>query len=211
MQADARARLERALPHAPHAPTLRDVQHALAREHGFAGWTALKQAIASQRDGSGTALAEFQAMADALLDAYRTGTPEAMERHYRYTWHRRPWSAMRTYVQLDLGKRPAGPDDDVDITLDEARHLVAIEHGFPNWDALTAFTAVAPIGIADSAAKPVAPRRARGARTTTSSVASSREWDEIIRLLAAHPSARLDAEGQMTDAVLADVCRDRRR
>ena len=76
-------------------PTLRDVQHALAREHGFAGWTALTQALASQRDGSGTALAEFQAMADALLDAYRTGTPAAMERHYRYTWHRRPWRGMR--------------------------------------------------------------------------------------------------------------------
>jgi hypothetical protein len=30
--------------------------------------------------------------------------PEAMERHYRYTWHRRPWQGMRTYVQLDLGK-----------------------------------------------------------------------------------------------------------
>ena len=28
-------------------------------------------------------------MAEALLEAYRTGTPEAMERHYRFTWHRR--------------------------------------------------------------------------------------------------------------------------
>jgi hypothetical protein len=26
----------------------------------------------------------YQTMADALLEAYRTGTPEAMERHYRY-------------------------------------------------------------------------------------------------------------------------------
>ena len=53
------------------------------------------------------ALALYEAKAEALLDAYRTGTPEAMERHYSYTWHRRAWPAMRTYVQLDLGKRPA--------------------------------------------------------------------------------------------------------
>ena len=43
--AEARARLERALPGAPDAPTLRDVQHALAREHGLPGWTALKDQL----------------------------------------------------------------------------------------------------------------------------------------------------------------------
>ena len=50
-----------------------------------------------------------------------------MERHYRYTWHRRAWSGMRRYVQLDLGnsRRSADDDVDVDITLDDARHLVA--------------------------------------------------------------------------------------
>ena len=203
-QADARARFEKALPHAPHAPALRDVQHALAREHGFAGWAALTQALASQRDGSGTALAEFQAMADALLDAYRTGTPAAMERHYRYTWHRRPWRGMRTYVQLDLGKRPAGPDDDVDITLEEARHLVAIEHGFPSWAALTASTQSLQLE-SQMAAKPIRLVE-RDSDDDVHPIASSREWTAIVRLLAAHPSARLDAEGEMTDAVLADVC-----
>src|SRR5262245_37140688 len=39
---EARARLHRALPDAPTDPTLRDVQHALARELGFVGWAALK-------------------------------------------------------------------------------------------------------------------------------------------------------------------------
>ena len=145
-------------------------------------------------------------MAEALLEAYRTGTPEAMERHYRYTWHRRPWSGMRTYVQLDLGKRPAGPADDVDITLDDARHLVAIEHGFADWDALTAFTQSLE---AESlvAAKPVRLVERDVHDDDVHPIATSREWDAILRLLAAHPSARLDAEGQMTDAVLAKVCR----
>src|SRR5262245_46177148 len=111
---DARARLARALPDAAAIPTLRDVQHALAREHGFAGWPLLKAAVekrsADAADAGAKALALYALKAEALLEAYRTGTPEAMERHYSYTWHRRAWRAMRTYVQLDLGKRPAHTD-----------------------------------------------------------------------------------------------------
>jgi hypothetical protein len=204
--ADARARLERALPEAPSIPTLRDVQHALAREHGFAGWSALKRAIeqtiASNRHTGAAARARYEMMAEALLEAYRTGTSDAMERHYRYTWHRRAWPAMRTYVQLDLGKRPDSSQDDLEITLQEARYLVAIEHGFANWDALKAFAESALAG-SHVAAKPVRLVSPDASRT----IASSREWDSVSRLLAAHPSARLDARGQMTDAVLADISR----
>jgi hypothetical protein len=144
--AEAQARLRRALPPAVEAPTLRDVQLALAREHGFEGWTALKRALAPDAAVSAATLTRYDAMADALLEAYRTGTPEAMERHYGYTWHRRPWSAMRTYVQLDLGKRSSGPDDDVEITLDDARYLVARERGLEGWDALRASVAAMPGG-----------------------------------------------------------------
>ncbi|MEX2153464.1 MAG: ankyrin repeat domain-containing protein [Gemmatimonadaceae bacterium] len=42
---DARARLQRAHPEAPTEPTLRDVQHALAREHGLSGWSELKASV----------------------------------------------------------------------------------------------------------------------------------------------------------------------
>lgn len=202
---DARARLERALPDAPAYPTLRDVQHALAREHGFPGWASLKHALASDRDEGARALAEYEMMAEALLEAYRTGTPEAMEQHYRFTWHRRPSQAMRTYVQLDLGKRPKGPDDEVPITLDEARYLIAIEHGFANWDALKAFAKSAIVGprVAAKPVRLVDPESPESSRT----IATSYDWGAIIRLLAANPSALLHAEGQMTDALLADVSR----
>ena len=40
----ARARLARAWPEAPERPTLRDVQHALARERGHQSWIALTRA-----------------------------------------------------------------------------------------------------------------------------------------------------------------------
>jgi ankyrin repeat protein len=43
--AQARRRLIAATPAAPAAPSLRDVQLALAREYGLPGWTALRQAL----------------------------------------------------------------------------------------------------------------------------------------------------------------------
>jgi hypothetical protein len=44
----AYARLRRAYPQSPAEPTLRDIQHALALEHGVEGWTALTRTIADQ-------------------------------------------------------------------------------------------------------------------------------------------------------------------
>jgi hypothetical protein len=204
---DARARLTRVLPDAPSTPTLRDVQHALAREHGFAGWTLLKDAVekrsAEAADAGVKALALYEAKAEALLEAYRTGTPEAMERHYNYTWHRRAWRAMRTYVQLDLGKRPAHPDDEVEITLDDARHLIALEHGFGNWRELEAFTKSVRPGRRVTA-KPLRLVVRKGP-DHWEPIASSREWEEILELLARHPTAGLSGEGQMTDDLLENL------
>ena len=45
---DARARLSRAWSAAPAEPCLRDVQHALAREHGHADWTSFAAAAGSR-------------------------------------------------------------------------------------------------------------------------------------------------------------------
>jgi uncharacterized protein len=63
---DARARLLRAHPSAADPPTLRDVQHALARERGCENWTAVKKA-AVDRTRLGTPLSELLA---ALLDLH---------------------------------------------------------------------------------------------------------------------------------------------
>jgi ankyrin repeat protein len=49
----ARSRLARAYPDAPADPTLRDVQHAIARERGLPGWTELKKHLATH-DGART-------------------------------------------------------------------------------------------------------------------------------------------------------------
>jgi hypothetical protein len=197
----ARERFERALPHLSKTPSLRDVQHALAREHGFPGWKAITEAIDAHRGEGERSLARYEAAASALLDAYRTGTPHAMERHYSYTWHRRPWAAMRTYVQLDLGKRPAHPADEVEITIDDARYLVALEHDFANWDELRRFTATGPAAAFETA-KPMSVT-VSGADDDSHAIGRARDWDSIVSLLSERPSAELHAHGQMTDEALA--------
>ena len=161
---DARTRFERAVPNAPTKPTLRDVQHALAREHGFSGWTELKRKLTADAEEDTKALGQFEEMAEALLEAYRTGTPAAMERHWALTWHRRNHQAMRTYVQLDLGRQAGAGNQNDDITLDDARYLVAREHGFERWDALVKFYTSVPVQPSLITTKPIRALRRRGGR-----------------------------------------------
>ena len=63
----ARARFDRAIPGNPAAPSLRDVQHALAVEHGFGGWTELRDAVGRRlgaTDSRDEAIHELLAAAD---------------------------------------------------------------------------------------------------------------------------------------------------
>jgi hypothetical protein len=71
--ADARARLVRAYPSAPEPPTLRDVQHALARERGHESWVALKMAIADRVEPETPLIALLRAAGRAT----RRGSPRS--------------------------------------------------------------------------------------------------------------------------------------
>jgi len=62
--ADARARLDRALQNAPDVPTLRDIQHALAIEHGLQGWSELKARVGDRA----TSKAEHARLVDWFLE-----------------------------------------------------------------------------------------------------------------------------------------------
>jgi hypothetical protein len=203
---NARTRFERAIPNAQSQPTLRDVQHALALEHGFSGWTELKLKLTAVVDETTRALAQFDEMADALLEAYRKGTPAALERHWALTWHRRNHQAMRTYVHLDLGRQAGAPDQNDDITLDDARSLVAREHGFEGWDALVKYYASLPVQSSVITTKPI---RLLTADTFTDESPKwhSRDWSAVVARLQEANASGVDAQGQMTDAMLADVSR----
>jgi Leucine Rich repeat len=194
--ADARARLQRVLPNAPKAPTLREVQHALALEHGLRDWTELKQRLPQ-----GTPLRYYENVAEALVTAYQTGNDSAMRIVWDYFGHMRAWDAMRRYVRLDLGKteHPQRNEDDA-ITLPEAQYLVARTQGFKSWHELADFAASVPRGktIAAKSVSMVSIDEAG----IKEEIIRSRDWDEIIALMAEQRLPGLRASGQMTDALL---------
>jgi len=202
--ADARARFDRVLPNAPRVPTLRDVQRALALEHGLPGWSALKHRV-----GDADPMRSYEKVAEAVVSAYATGESQAMRVVWEYFGHRRTWDATRRYLRLDLGKteQPQGLEDD-HITVDEARSLVARARGFATWDALATFTVAMPRGGQALAAKPVDLFAADTGESDDRPVAcSSRDWDELLALLQERRLPGLNAAGQMTDALLERVSR----
>jgi hypothetical protein len=201
---EARARLERALPDAPQKATLRDVQLALAREHGFSGWTELKQRLAALAQEAGTTLARFEEKAEALLEAYRTGTPAAMERHWALTWHRRNHQGMRTYVQLDLGRQAGATNQNDDITRDDARYLVAREHGFESWDDVVRHCSSLPQVPQFVTEKPVGVLTS-GESGDDAPGWSSRDWNAVLSRLRQSDAIGIAAQGQMTNSMLSDL------
>jgi hypothetical protein len=198
--AGARARLERAIADAPAMPTLRDVQHALAREHGVAGWTALKERLAP-----GSPMRRYDVVAEALARAYRTGEIDAMRVVWEFFGHGRTWEATRRYIRLALGRpeaESAAPDE---ITPDEARFLVARAQDFESWEALERYVAALPRGRAIVAKSVVMYATAAAAEEDVA--ARSRDWDEAIDIMRARRLEALGAMGQMTDAVLERLSR----
>ena len=74
---EARARLERATPNAATTPALRHVQLAVARELGYPGWAALKQALAAEPPARGSREAlVIQFLESACPDHHVRGLPD---------------------------------------------------------------------------------------------------------------------------------------
>ncbi len=178
--------------------------HRAARMGMFALADLLQKAELRKQRPS---LEQYQAMADVLLEAYRTGTPEAMERLYQFSGNRRSWESMRTYLQLDLGKRPSleGGALDVELDIDDARHAVARTHSFASWRELEAFVSSVQERSGTILAKP-AHVWTRADRNSFKSVGWSREVNALIEMLKREGAPGLDADnGQMTDAALAEL------
>jgi hypothetical protein len=200
--AAARARLLQVVPEGSLQPTLREVQHALAREHGVASWTALKDRV-----NRAAPMARYEAIATALVRAYRENDEPARRIVWDYFGHSRAWDALRRYVRLDLGRpeRPRDPED-AEITIDEARALVARAQGLPTWTALAALVASNAGTGKLLAIKPVG-GYTLGDGGEQQPVIVTRDWDELFTHVQTRAIPGLHANGQMTDALLERVSR----
>jgi len=204
--ADARARLARAVPNVPGTPTLRDVQHALAREHGHDGWMALKAALAKTPDTGAVipkaqTAEEYDRLAHDLVLVFDSQDQPALDRvnaHYQRAftfddWWAEIWRRVYAFRQRS-SKVPKNY-----LELAEAQMLIAQDVGFGSWSALTKALAtgaarVPAYGI-DTQDNSIAPRR----------TLNDAEWDELIAVMKDRRITSLNAIGLMTDGVLSKI------
>ena len=206
-RAEARARFAAAYPTAPATPTLRDVQHALAREHGHESWVALKKAVEQPGVESAAPMAlahtaeEYDLLASDLVLAFDAQDQAALDRvnarYQRAFTYDDLWAEVWRRVYAFRQRSSKVPKNY--LPLAEAQMLIAQDAGFSNWAALTraAATGAPPIpafGI-DAQDNSIAPRR----------MLSDREWDDLIAVMKERRITSLNAIGLMTDAVLSRI------
>lgn len=188
--------------------SLSDAQWVVAREYGFESWPKLKRHVESLPSPTQLRLnlAHYETIAADLLEAFRTGSPRAMESVWTHAGHRRTWPVMREYVLLDLGKGQNSANPATDISLADAQLLVARGHGFEGWPALVDCLTAVQGKNAVLAAKPVK-IFAPDASGKLQSAIRIREWETVFNTMREQRLAGLDAEGQMTDALLKQLSR----
>jgi hypothetical protein len=132
--ADAHARLKLADPSAPSNPALRDVQHALAREHGHKSWIDLRRALDGKRRGAATPDADqYDALARDVLTAYRTGDAAAMQRLQERFGRPVTWELLRAEVDHQLEQLPHAVRPGAGLSLADIRTFIARSAGFESW------------------------------------------------------------------------------
>ena len=196
---EARGRFGRAYPKHTGTAVLRDVQYALAREHGFENWKELKLAV-QQAARSRTSEGYEQAARD-FVDAYK-GDAAALDRlnkHYDRSFSLADLKAdiwRRDYAYRQRSSRV--PENYFPI--EEARIILAQDAGFGSWEKLmSAVAAGAPPQGApytfDAKDNRIGPRRRL----------SVEDWDELIGVMKERRVPALEAHGLMTDDALARI------
>lgn len=203
----ARKRFLQAYPNGSESPVLRDVQHALAREYGHRDWIALKTALdepGAAGEGSNSPICsteEYERLANDLVQAYDSQDASALERLNAY--YNRSFSFddlwAEVWRRVYAVRQRSGRGTRNHLELSEAQNLIAQDVGFGSWEALTRSAAtrttrVPPYSI-DSQADRIAPRRRL----------DEREWNELIEVMRERRISALEANGWMTDEVLARV------
>jgi hypothetical protein len=156
----------------------------------------------TERLTSTAATAHYDHVARSLVTAFATGESEAMRVVWDYFGHMRSWSAMRTYVRLDLGRMERADDPTTDaITLDDARYLVARAQGFATWDSLAQLAISAAQFPDDAAHKPIGTFVADETGNRTNVVRTHR-WDHAIATLRERRASGIDGNGQLTDDII---------
>jgi hypothetical protein len=195
----ARERFELAYPKHTGAPVLRDVQYALAREHGLNNWKELKLAV--QQAAASRSAAAYEQAARDFVDAYRgdAAALDRLNRHYGRSFSFADLKAEIWRRDYAFRQRSSRVRENY-FPIEEARTIIAQDAGFGSWEKLmdAAASGAAPQGapfVLDTRDNRIGPRRRM----------SPRDWDELTGVMKERRIPALDANGQMTDEALARI------
>jgi len=178
--------------HVRNVQSLRDVQHALAREYGYESWIALKAYLDTPL---------YDRLAGDVMLAFNAKDEAALRRlnvHYDRTFNFDDlWAEVwrRTY---SFRQRAFNVPDQA-LRLDEAQTLVAQDAGYASWKALTdaAVTGAPPVPpyTIDTVENRIGPAR----------ILKPHEWDDLIAAMKERRLTGFNAIGLLTDARLARI------
>jgi hypothetical protein len=187
--------------------TLADAQFVLAREYGFESWARLKQHIEVLPHPK---LEPFERVAADIVVICGSDDADALQRITDLIGRTYPYPDRRAQLQQHL-MVVRGPESRIeDITLADARLIVARRFGFESWAELAesvtrppSDTRSAPLGM--SSTPPFYKIDWKENTIELRPPLSDKDWNTIFGVMNEHQINGLNANGQMTDAAMERV------
>jgi ankyrin repeat protein len=209
VRASVRRRVDNARQREPEGGShlgIDEARDVIARQSGFRDWTAFVDSLAtgapeSQGPFKASSVEQCERLANDLVLAFDDHDEAALARlneHYRRSFTfddlwAEVWRRVYSFRQRAFSEEKRS------LAVEEAQSLIAQDAGFGSWAALTHAVAAGarplPAYAIDTKENLIAPRR----HLTDS------EWDDLIAVMKEHRITALEANGLMTDTVLARV------
>ncbi|HET9708583.1 MAG TPA: hypothetical protein VFP39_09815 [Gemmatimonadales bacterium] len=194
--------------HASGIP-LHQAQLDLARRYGFESWPKLLHSVEAADPSN--RLAQLERLADDLVSVAQSQDADAERRVFDLIGRTYPHPDRRTQLQHYLAALRGAEHRVEDLTLADARLIVARKFGCETWSELAGVAGSPSIGRSSPSdasrlspfytIDPVEPR------VTVRPPLSEHDWDDVFDLMRELRLTDLETSGQLTDAGLARLAR----
>lgn len=188
---------------------LHQAQLDLARRYGFESWPKLVHSV--EAIDPSNRLARLERLVEDLIAVVRSEDADAERRIFELIGRTYPHPDRRTQLRHYLSALRGAEHRDEDLTIADARLIVARKFGYDSWSDLAdvASPAAAPRATSLSAAPAslfytIDPLERR---ITVRPPLSEHDWDTVFGIMRELRLTALDTGGQLTDAALARVAR----
>jgi hypothetical protein len=187
---------------------LHQAQLDLARRYGFESWPSLVHSVEAVDPSN--RLARLEHLAEDLIAVARSEDADAERRIFELIGRTYPHPDRRTQLRHYLAALRGAEYHDVDLTISDARLIVARKFGYESWTALVEVENLPAGGGAPSVPPRVAPFYTIDPverRITVRPPLSEHDWDAVFDSMRELRLTALDTGGQLTDAALARLAR----